>query len=370
MCIVVYKLVDMSDVEAIYGVIYKITCFVNGKIYIGQTTRSVEERFQEHMKADTHIGRAIRKHGVKNFKIEVIAVCATKEELDAQEIRFIAEYDCMAPKGYNCTAGGHNGSLSEETKARLSAAVLAYNAAHPEIHEIISEANIRRFSDPVEREKQAERTRKVFENPEIAAKHAESQRRRFERQEERDKISEAVTERFSDPAEREAQSERIKAYFDTPGARERNGASQKKRFEDPAERKKVSDGVNKYYAEHGGRQQSQETREKISVKRKAYWRRVRIAKLLPTIAVENLSAANLPAKVSDDLKKFYAANPDAVTKSYELRKKSHAARIEKRNKQSDAQKARRARERIAKMPLLVANQNRAAANLPAKIALS
>ena len=354
----------------VYGIVYLLIDGSNDDEYVGQTTKTFEERFNEHKCGNQYIDRVIRKRGADMFATAILKVCYSREELDYWERRLIKSRNTMAPNGYNLTEGGEGGSPCEETKAKISAAVLAYNEAHPEIHEIISEANIRRFSDPVEREKQAERTRKSFEDPERAAKHAESQRRRFEDPAERQKVADGVSAHFSKPGEREAQSERIKAYFDTPGARERNGASQKKRFEDPAERKKVSDGVNKYYAEHGGRQQSQETREKISVKRKAYWRRVRIAKLLPTIAAENLSAANLPAKVSDDLKKFYAANPDAVTKSYELRKKSHAARIEKRNKQSDAQKARRARERIAKMPLLVANQNRAAANLPAKIALS
>ncbi len=367
MCIVVYKLVDMSDVEAIYGVIYKITCLVNGKIYIGQTTRSVEERFQEHMDSPYPLGCAIRKHGVENFKIEVIAVCATKEELDAQEIRFIAEYDCMVPKGYNCTAGGHNGSLSEETKARLSAAVLAYNAAHPEIHEIISEANIRRFSDPVEREKQAERTRKSFEDPERAAKHAESQRRRFEDPAERQKVADGVSAHFSKPGEREAQSERIKAYFDTPGAREKCGESQSKRFEDPAERDKVSVGLKKYFAEHPeaaaaisartkGRQDSTETHERKSRGQKARQARLRLERLPLLVANQNRSAAKWkPLPI--DLKNFHVEQLGDIEKIF-----ADAKRLKEQR--------RSARRRAKRKLQSIAAENLSAANLPAKIALS
>ena len=353
-----------------YGIVYLLIDGSNDEEYVGQTTKTFEERFNEHKCGNQYIDRVIRKRGVEMFATAILKVCYSREELDYWEKRLIKSRNTMAPNGYNLTEGGEGGSPCEETKAKISAAVLAYNEAHPEIHEIISEAGKRRFSDPAEREKAAERTRKVFENPEIAAKHAESQRHRFERQEERDKVANGVVAHFSKPGEREAQSERIKAYFNTPGAREKCGEAQSKRFEDPAERKKVSDGLKKYFEENGTRKQSQETRDKISVKRKAFWRRVRIAKLLPTIAAENLSAANLPAEVSDGLKKFHAANPDAVTEAYELRKKSQVARTERQSKQAIAQKARRARERVAKMPLLVAQQNLSAAKLPAKIVLS
>ena len=93
-------------------------------------------------------------------------------------------------------------------------------------------------------------------------------------------------------------------------------------------------------------------------------------KLLKIIAQENLDVSNLPATVSDGLKNFHAENPDAVTRAYELRKQSSIARNERHSKQSIAQKARRERERIARMPELVAKQNLAAANLPAEIDLS
>ncbi|MBR1806206.1 MAG: GIY-YIG nuclease family protein [Selenomonadaceae bacterium] len=286
----------------VYGIVYLLIDGTNDKEYVGQTMYTFEKRFNEHKCGDQYIDRAIRKRGVEMFATAILKVCYSREELDYWERRLIKSRDTLAPNGYNLTEGGEGGSPCEETKAKISAAVIAYNEAHPEIHEIISEAGKRRYSDPVEREKAAERTRKVFENPEIAAKHAESQRRRFERQEERDKISAAVTERFSDPAEREAQSERIKAYFDTPGARERNGESQSKRFEDPAERKKVSDGLKNYYAEHPeaaaaisartkGRQDSDETRERKSRGQKARQARERLERLPLLVAQQNRAAA-------------------------------------------------------------------------------
>ena len=351
-----------------YGVIYKITCLVNGKPYIGQTTRTIEERFKEHTESPYPIGIAIRAHGTENFTIEVIAECETQEELNAQEIRFIAEYDCMAPKGYNCTSGGEGGgSLCEETKAKLRKSVNAYYAEHPEARDRISEEQKRRFSDPAEREKQAERTRKSFEDPERAAKHAESQRRRFEDPAERQKVAAAVTERFSDPVEREAQSERIKAAFQKPGVSEAISARQKKRFEDPAERDKVSVGLKKYFAEHPeaaaaisartkGRQDSDETRERKSRGQKARQARLRLERLPLLVAQQNRAAVrwnSLPPAMENfrieqlgDIEKIFA----------------EANRLKER---------RRSARRRAKIKLQsIAQENLSAANLPAKINLS
>ena len=90
-----------------YGVVYKLTNTVNGKYYIGQTQNSVEKRFRDHMYAKSAIGDAIREYGKDKFTKEILAVCESKKELNACEIRFIAEYKSNDPNfGYNRTGGG------------------------------------------------------------------------------------------------------------------------------------------------------------------------------------------------------------------------------------------------------------------------
>ena len=86
--------------------IYKITDETNGRIYVGQTTRSIEVRFEEHTKADSYIGDAIRKHGRENFKIEILEVCQSLEELNEREQFWITELQSKPPNGYNLTDGG------------------------------------------------------------------------------------------------------------------------------------------------------------------------------------------------------------------------------------------------------------------------
>lgn len=86
--------------------VYKITNKINGKIYVGQTTREPIERFKEHKHADSIIGKAIRKYGAENFIVEILAECENVDELNESEIFWIAELNCKIPNGYNVTDGG------------------------------------------------------------------------------------------------------------------------------------------------------------------------------------------------------------------------------------------------------------------------
>jgi group I intron endonuclease len=90
--------------------IYKITNTINGKIYIGQTIRSVEQRFNRHINdaincnIDTHFARAIRKYGLDVFFIEIIDTAQSECELTQKEQYWIRYYNSTNPGiGYNET---------------------------------------------------------------------------------------------------------------------------------------------------------------------------------------------------------------------------------------------------------------------------
>ena len=103
-------------------IIYVITNTINGKPYVGQTTRTLNERIFEHMHCrKTCIGKAIQKYGWINFSVEVVEVCDTIEQLNEREKFWIAKYNSIAPNGYNLTEGGKNGTHSAEVRALLSA---------------------------------------------------------------------------------------------------------------------------------------------------------------------------------------------------------------------------------------------------------
>lgn len=95
-----------------YFVIYKITNKINNKIYIGQTTNSVESRWRSHCcfkKNKTAISMAIKKYGKNNFDIEIIDGATNQAELNYKEFILIHINNSLAPNGYNLKKGGHQG---------------------------------------------------------------------------------------------------------------------------------------------------------------------------------------------------------------------------------------------------------------------
>lgn len=105
-------------------IIYKITNLINGKVYIGQTTRTLEERMNEHYrKSDIVVDKAIQKYGRENFSTEVVDDADSIEELNEKEIYWIRKYDSILPLGYNQCNGGNNTvgfHHREESKRRMS----------------------------------------------------------------------------------------------------------------------------------------------------------------------------------------------------------------------------------------------------------
>ena len=102
------------------GRIYKITNRINGKVYVGQTVKTLKERFQKHCWSTTEkdnyhlnmaIKKAIKKYGKENFTIELIEE-VEQNKLDEREVYWISFYDSYK-KGYNCSLGGQNGATRE-----------------------------------------------------------------------------------------------------------------------------------------------------------------------------------------------------------------------------------------------------------------
>lgn len=87
-------------------IIYKITNKQNGKMYIGQTINSLQDRWKRHQNdalnniIDTHFARAIRYYGVDNFIVEIIDTATTQEELTKKEYYWINYYN-STQNGYN-----------------------------------------------------------------------------------------------------------------------------------------------------------------------------------------------------------------------------------------------------------------------------
>jgi group I intron endonuclease len=103
------------------GIIYKITS-PSGKVYIGQTMRSFEERIRQHKRRSSNctlLKNAIQKYG-DQMKYEIIEEDILREQLDKREVHWISHFNSLAPDGYNLDSGGNsNKEFTEELKNRV-----------------------------------------------------------------------------------------------------------------------------------------------------------------------------------------------------------------------------------------------------------
>lgn len=220
------------------GSIYLATNNANGKQYVGQTIRTVKERWYEHCYCALHgitnnsaVDRAIAKYGADSFTVETIAEGVPVEELCALETEKIIEYGTLSPNGYNLVASQERGYVvSDETRAKLSAASKRGHAMsspdryakigmksrgkhsmpmHPNTRAALIAANVgkKRPADVREKISESAKRRILSRTPEeksaISAAISEGNRRRFQREDERVLASERLTAKWRDPEYRE-----------------------------------------------------------------------------------------------------------------------------------------------------------------------
>lgn len=103
--------------------LYKITNTINGKIYIGITIGTIEDRLKHHLiharnlQNKTRLCRAIRKYGERYFFIELLRNDAIgSKQLQDQEIETIRTSNSKNPSiGYNMNDGGSTGKTVSVT---------------------------------------------------------------------------------------------------------------------------------------------------------------------------------------------------------------------------------------------------------------
>lgn len=95
-------------------IIYKATNKLNRKIYIGQTSKSLEERKLTHKNrakfgSTYHFHNAIRKYGFDAFEWVILENdIKNKNKLDELEIKYIKKFNSIK-NGYNISTGGGGG---------------------------------------------------------------------------------------------------------------------------------------------------------------------------------------------------------------------------------------------------------------------
>jgi len=91
--------------------IYKYTNRVNGKVYVGKTSRPLKERYREHKYRaksgrNIHWANAVLKWGLDTFDFEVLCEVLETESALVEMIFISALHASDADFGYNSTDGG------------------------------------------------------------------------------------------------------------------------------------------------------------------------------------------------------------------------------------------------------------------------
>lgn len=102
-------------------IIYKTTCLINNKIYIGQHKIRYPSTLDPwYLGSGKAFQAALKKYGVENFKREILAICSSQKQANIFERKAILE---LKPE-YNIAEGGYGSGWMEEAKKE-----------HPEAYE-------------------------------------------------------------------------------------------------------------------------------------------------------------------------------------------------------------------------------------------
>lgn len=104
------------------GYIYIIKNTQNEKVYIGQTSRTIASRWNQHKTAALRneqqgiiLYNAIRKYGVECFYVSILEECELSQ-LNEREKYWISYYNSKTPNGYNVREGGEDPGRKEVYK--------------------------------------------------------------------------------------------------------------------------------------------------------------------------------------------------------------------------------------------------------------
>jgi group I intron endonuclease len=262
-------------------IIYKVTNSINDKIYVGKTTKSLEERMKHHFchkKSNTVFHRAINKYGKESFKYEVLERCKIAEELSEREKYWIKYYNSILPNGYNMTVGG------EGTQEYI------LNEARKKINKIISQKLKEKYKNGFSPKgmKGKHHTIEARQKMSLAQKNkprrwsSEDKKRISEQQkgripwnknltketDERIKKSSEKINKFNNPEFAKLASEKAILRYKNPEEKIKTSESVKLAMSKPKIKEKQRQGYKNWLKNHS---MSDETKLKISKSVKNYW---------------------------------------------------------------------------------------------------
>jgi hypothetical protein len=184
------------------GVIYLLT-FSNGSRYVGQS-KSLAQRLQRHRRAAAAGAKVPVSQAWAEFgepTCEIIHEC-DDGDMDALEVRTIAELGTLAPRGLNRNTGGKRGATACQETRDLKSAANRQRYDDPAAREHARQQTLARFADPAERQKISDGLRRRYADPAARAATAHAMKQACARSDERARKSAASAAAWRDPSYR------------------------------------------------------------------------------------------------------------------------------------------------------------------------
>lgn len=159
-----------------YDCIYMYINKIDNKKYVGQA-KNFNKRHYSHLNSsynknrkdyDVPIHKAIRKYGIENFEIKILAEnIQTQEKMNEYEIFFIKRYQTLAIQGgYNISEGGYNNPFAgktekekEEIKRKISKSRIDNEVAKGENNPMYGKHHTKEMKEKITNNK--ERSKKI-----------------------------------------------------------------------------------------------------------------------------------------------------------------------------------------------------------------
>lgn len=152
--------------------------------YVGQT-QNLEKRMQQHLRSDRLVCKALYKYD--DWQVSILHIRKNRDEANLLEIECIRNSNCIAPNGYNLTAGGDGGDTftNNPNKEEIRRAMLGNkkfkNHKHTEEAKERIKKNHKGFENHKHSEESIEKIRSAHQgecNPFYGKHHSEKQKKK------------------------------------------------------------------------------------------------------------------------------------------------------------------------------------------------
>lgn len=229
-----------------HHIIYKTTCIVTGKWYIGM--HSTDDLSDGYIGSGTHLWRSIKKHGREQHVCEVLEHLPSRKELALREEELVCPEVIKDPMCMNFRTGGTGnvpGAITTEATRKKLSEAMKKRWADPEKRKTQSDKMKLWCSSDQNKQIISDASSAHWQDPEFRCKHQRGMLK-SNTPEYREKLSEAHKKRWANNDEsRQNQSATMKKFWATDEGKNKKSEAGKNRYLIKTEREKTRESTKR-----------------------------------------------------------------------------------------------------------------------------